>query len=431
MSDATLPNRSVSESSFVQTAWLSPTLWLLVLWWCLLSTFEINIILLASVALIGLTTVRTGRLPLLGFKMYWPILLLCVIGLFGGLFETAYGEWEYLRDFVYLFKVPLIATATICAAGRTITAREVILSILIAAVLLSLYYIYLYIFVHSGATLSRRELRITVGRGFVLCAFALIIALVSVKIFPKNTLWTVLLRLVFAAIVAYAAYLSTSRTIPLVVFTILGALFLIWARIHIGLIMTAVLALVATLSVPPLYLGIGKFLLGFDNAVIDYLLFEMLSDDFGSIEKIQSSFRSYEAVQAWKLFETYSLGQQFLGRGFGTSINLGISVSLGVSDVSQEVISAVPITHIAAMTALVKCGWVGFFLFLLAPLTATYSRSVNNDQIIAALNHSANFVLAYVILTFQGYFSNLELLNVPVAIAALTFHYLTLSRKHS
>ena len=421
-----LPN--LEEERPFQPAWLSPTLWSLVVWWCILSTSGINTILLAAVAFIGLSTVRNGQLPLLGFAIYWPILALCALGLVVGLFRVEMGSWEYTRDFIYLFKVPLIATATICAAGPKVTARELVLSILLAAVFLSLYYMYLYFAVHDGAALSRRELRITVGRGFVLCAFALVLALFGAQTFVRANAVTFLSRTLFAGTVAYAAYLSTSRTIPLVLVTVFAAFLLIWLRIHVNLAMLGVLALVAALSVPPVYLGIGGYLLGLDNAVVDYLLFEMLSDDFGTMQKIQSSFRSYEAVQAWQLFETYAWWQQFVGRGFGTSINLGVSVSLGVSDTSQEVISAVPITHIAAMTALVKCGWIGFILFLLAPLSATYKGPVGANPMIAALNHSANFVLAYVVLTFQGYFSNLELLNVPVALAALTFHFLVLSR---
>jgi hypothetical protein len=259
-------------------------------------------------------------------------------------------------------------------------------------------------------------------------AFGFAVAIACAGVFGKRTAKSISLRVGIILLLVFAAYLSTSRTTPFVLITLIAASGVIGLRLNSKLVMLLCMAVVAILSLPPIYLSLGGLFLGLDNSIINYLMFEMLSDDFGTIEQIQSSFRSYEAVQAWSLFETYSTMQQVIGKGFGQSINLGVSVSLGVSDQTQEIVSAVPITHISAMTVLVKCGWLGFFLFLYAPIAATHGHNPNSHQAIKTLNLSANLVLAYVILTFQGYFSNLELLNVPVALAALTYHFLSLTR---
>ena len=352
----------------------------------------------------------------------WPVLLLIAIGATVGAFNAGQSSWDFARDAIYLIRIPLIVTATLIIVGRSLSDEDLATAVVLSGIVLSLFYLIEYI-TAGGLDLSRRALRTEVGRGYIACVFA-IVALWYLNGFrPRKPLKRPVMLLTLGLLLA-PIVISTSRTLPtaLTFFLLAGAW--VWLGWRFSILLSLVITLVMLLSIPPVLEVIGVFLSQLNNSTLDRIVSEMTMSDFGSIERINSYFRSYEATMAWNQFQEYSDVAKLIGRGFGERVEIFVTVTLGVTSDTLRNYQSVPITHISGMTALVKFGWIGFVIYFFALVPLSWFGQVNSSRFLAILNHGTILLLAHTMLTFQGLFSTLDILNVSVVIASVTLSML-------
>ncbi|MDO9524264.1 MAG: hypothetical protein Q7J57_01775 [Gemmobacter sp.] len=400
---------SLTTARTKSTTTLRLTLFLL-----FLSTQDVVNIVAVCLLIIAAYTVAFQKIDFLTLRMAWPILLLLVIGSLSVLNNQNFDTFAYSRDVVYVAKIPIIVMATIILCGKGCDEGVLFRAILYSAGILAVFYVATYYSV-DGASLSRRELRLEVGRGYLLWSVSAFLIVAHKCILPDRALLRYIAKAFLLITIVLATQISTSRTLPLILFIFLFVWFGIRKVEAMKIMIVAALAVVIVFSFPPVYTVIGQALISTGIPFIVENVREMISTDFGSREQIQASFRSYEAFQAWNLFQGLPTFQMIFGAGFGTQIPLDTYVSLGISQNDQQIFQEVPISHISGMSVLLKCGWVGVVLYFYSvyPFLITERRNVG-------VTHTLNWALAiiylYLNLVFQGIFSNLDLTMITVTL---------------
>lgn len=384
----------------------------------LLSTQDIVPIVALCLVLIGLSIVVFHKIDLVTVRVTWPILIVVIIGSFSAVQSVDFDAWAYSRDVIYVAKIPVIVMAAVLLCGKDCGEADLVRAVLWSAGILALVYIAEY-YAAGGAGLTRRELRLEVGRGYLLWSIAAFL-LISHRCFLPNTVWMRLgAKLVLGLVLFHATQISTSRTLPLMVVIFVA----IWLGVRsiaaMKVVMAVILVCVVVFTFPPLYGAIGQTALSIGSPVVVENIQEMISLEFGSREQIQANFRSYEAVQAWTLFQTMPTFQLVFGAGFGTQIPLDTHVSLGITQTDQQVYQAVPISHISGMSVLVKCGWVGVALYFYS-VYPLLSMARHARPVLRSMNWALGVIYLYLNLVFQGIFSNLDLTMITVVLLALT-----------
>ena len=381
-------------------------------WFIVLSTQSVTAIALISVVILCTRLVFTGLLDLTGLILSWPIVGLVIQGLAFGAFNPDVAIWDYARDALYLAKVPLIAMASLTLVGRDLSVQEFSSAIIAAGLILAAVYLAKYI-AFDGAAMSRRELRITIGRGYFILVFSILALFFSQS-------WVVL-RATLIGFLLLAIFASTSRTLPATLILYgLVALWL-WGRGPILPLVFVSLGAVTVFSFPPAIAQIGTVLLHWNVPGLREFAHELATTQFGDFSAIQDAFRAYEARMAWHTFAAAPIGAQIFGAGFGSLVDLGTHVTLGLTVLDQETHQSVPITHVSIMTALLKFGWIGLPLYIYAVIPFTWTKdSGPGEHFTLVLNLGSVLILIYVILVFQGFFATLDILNILVAMLALT-----------
>ncbi|PLW74852.1 hypothetical protein [Cohaesibacter celericrescens] len=388
--------------------------------WLILATYhKLEFTIIICFVVIFFRIIKSGKIDTRGFKMTWPILLLCVLGLFGAIFSDDFEFRNYIRDFFYTIKVPFLVVATAIFIDRKTSTQTILSAILIAGFVVSLSYIARYQ-LWVDADTPRRLIQIQVGRGYLLAVYAIPLALFAAR-YDSGVLNHKLFRLLVAVITAYGIYLSTSRSLPLFLLFFGGIWLLYELKISFQPIFIIYIVFIALFSLPPVRDMTSEWLAASDYKFVLTNGNEIFAKNFDSLQSIREGFRSYEASKAWSEFQEFSTISQLFGKGFGHLTDLGVQISLGVTATEQEGLMAVPTTHISAMAALLKFGWFGFLLYFSSVIPFLYSKKVDKgDRILLILNNFSCVIIVYVIFLFQGLFSKLEILNTAVVIASMT-----------
>lgn len=366
-------------------------------------------IAVASVLIIVHRSVATWSLPLSGFLYTWPLLILLSQGLIVGLLTPDFIAWDYARDALYIAKIPLIALASL-SLGARISPEQLLTALILTGLGLAAVYLINYVRL-DGTTLSRRALRVMVGRGYFGCVLGIVAAFFLIR---SNTI-----RLMVLGFLLTAILVSTSRSLP----ALLGLYALAWvwgrSRGSTRLLLGSSILCITLLSFPPILSSISAVLLAISPASLQDVILEVSHTDFANYTAIQDNFRAFEARMAWEAAHDRSTLTQVFGSGFGSQVHLNVSVTLGATLAEQEAHQAVPITHISAMTALVKFGWIGLVIYLwaLAPLAWWHNTGPASLRVI---NLGSALLLCYVVFVFQGFFAPLDILNLAIAILVLT-----------
>jgi hypothetical protein len=85
---------------------------------------------------------------------------------------------------------------------------------------------------------------------------------------------------------------------------------------------------------------------------------------YESYEDINLNWRGFEAARAAKTYAEFGDGEKLVGGGFGTMVDLGFAMKLGMGN-DAESFEFVPLLHNGYMELLVKTGFLGLVLFIL------------------------------------------------------------------
>jgi O-Antigen ligase len=85
---------------------------------------------------------------------------------------------------------------------------------------------------------------------------------------------------------------------------------------------------------------------------------------YETYQDINSNWRGFEASRAAKTYADFSDTEKLFGGGFGTTVDLGFAMKLGLGNTVDESYEFVPILHNGYMELLVKTGLLGLTLFI-------------------------------------------------------------------
>ncbi|MEM6638056.1 MAG: hypothetical protein AAF667_19450 [Pseudomonadota bacterium] len=386
-----------------------------VLWLVVISTQHVTVVVLLTGLLAPLVLLARVSVFAQALRLIWPFLILMAMGLVVGASSRALEAWPFLRDAIYLLKAPLILLTSFGLARWLANFDSALRTIFYASCVLAVEYLIQY-GLEGAWTLDRRELQLTVGRGYYLTFFGLMVAVLRPQVIARPPPARAILAILGAALIIAATIASTSRGILLCPVFFLFSMLVLKLRLPFRPILFIGILAVAFFSLPPAYVQVGGLLNILDTPGLN----EMLASEFGSMDQIRNAFRSYEAHLAWEQFSAFTPMQKIFGLGFGSLVELTVSVQLGVSTATQSLLSGVPITHISMMTAMIKFGLVGTVLYMLSVLNLGLSRGQASNQLALVFNHTATLLTLFVVWTFQGYFSTLDLMNIALAIVGFS-----------
>ena len=300
----------------------------------------------------------SGKLPPLLDKLLLPFSALLVVGSLG-LYENP--KYDFFKDVWYVGKPMLCMTVGFVLMWNLRDLRRLLRIFVVVGAVVSVFHIIRFIQNPDLLSLSANDMRNAAGRGYMIPVVAVGALLAAwkldYKLFPFGRLVDAALMILCLASIG----LSMSRVIALSLLLLLAAVLGIINFTDRKRVIKVVLAVVIGFSVlmlvpKPLYIG--------QNATfVEKVLFslqEMEVRDYHSIVDINTRWRGYETARALNTYSSGEYWQYLTGRGFGTSVDLGLYMPMG-----GELIRFAPILHNGYIYLLVKTGVLGILIYLL------------------------------------------------------------------
>lgn len=361
--------------------------------------------------------------PLLG-KLLWPFAALLVVGLLG-LYENP--KYDVFKDVWYVGKPMLCMTVGFVLMWNLRDLRRLLRIFLVVAAVVSAFHIVRFVQNPDLLSLSANDMRNAAGRGYLISVVgvgALLAAWkLGYKLFPFGRVVDASLLLLCLASIG----LSMSRVSFISLLLLLGAVFGIVNfadRRKVIKVIAAVVVGFSVLMVVPKPQSVGQ------NATFaEKMLFslkEMEVRDYYSITDINTRWRGYETARALNTYSSGEYWQYLTGRGFGTSVDLGLFMPMG-----DEPIRFAPVLHNGYMYLLVKTGVLGILIYLsfLASIVGTGNvciRKAQNDShelwYTGRLIVGVACVLAASTFVISGPFNKQSLIPVEILLGALVAH---------
>lgn len=366
---------------------------------------------------------RGGLPPLLG-KLLWPFCALLVVGSLGLLGNPKY---DVFKDVWYVGKPMLCMTVGYVLMWNLRDLRRLLRIFLVVGALVSVFHIIRFIQNPELLSLSANDMRNAAGRGYLVAVVGVGVLAAAwrlgYRLFPFGRVVDVSLLLLCLASIG----LSMSRVIALSLALLLGAVFGIVTFADRTKVIKVVVAVVVGFTVlmlvpKPQYVG--------QNATFaEKMLFslkEMEVQDYYSITDINTRWRGYETARALNTYSSGEYWQYLTGRGFGTSVDLGLFMPMG-----DEPVRFAPVLHNGYMYVLVKTGVLGVLIYL-AFLASVVG--VGNSCILVEEGESRELrytgrlivgavcVLAVSTFVVSGPFNKQSLIPVEMLLGALVAH---------
>ena len=287
-----------------------------------------------------------------------PIGVLMIVGILGSLGNTPYN---IVKDIWYVGRPILALLVGYVLMLHIRDFKSLLIIVIIAAAIVSLFHVLQ--FVNTSALLdeSIQDIREEAGRRGSLISVIAILAIAAcwragIMVLPNNR-WFVKLTLILCFM---SLVLSFSRTIwlSLLVMSVFVLGLINFKRMKNVLLFTglAILFTVVVLVTPESERkGPGKTFMGkWANSVQ-----EVIIQDYREEADIIRNWRGYEAFCAFKTYSDGEWFEYFVGKGFGTLIDLGFYMKLGGTEHRH-----IPILHNGYLYIIVKTGLIGLFVYL-------------------------------------------------------------------
>ena len=329
---------------------------------------------------------RRGQIPKNSLYALQPLLLMIAVGM---VFASNNLLYAALKDLWYLVKVLLIAMVGIMIGFKA----QPSLKWLQITVFYSALAIFIELLIFGVATMSGQS-------AMLLPAFVpIFIAIFYLRSTSHKKTRDKMLCWLLGALVLAAILLSESRTTLLVTFIVwIGAAGYFQSKTKITLCAVALVA-VAIVAVPqlPLYDPHNISFLGKVQNSLTELSF-VAGDEMTSIT---ANWRGFEALRAYKAWQTGSFGQQLFGQGLGATTDIGFYYNLSES----YWVRYLPILHNGYFMVLVKYGVLGvalFVAFMAFPLFLRLRTSDPYSKLGQKMAVTASVVLLVTTLSITG-----------------------------
>ncbi|TXT32059.1 MAG: O-Antigen ligase [Rhodocyclaceae bacterium] len=316
---------------------------------------------------------RGGLPPLLG-NLLLPFSALLLVGSLG-IYENP--KYDVFKDVWYVGKPMLCMTVGFVLMWNLRDLRRLLRIFVVVGAVVSVFHIIRFIQNPDLLSLSANDMRNAAGRGYIIAVIGIGAWLAAWKLnfrlFPFGRLIDTILLLLCLASIGLSMSRVMFLSFLLLVGAVLGIVNFTDRKKVTKIVVAVVIGFIVLMLIPkPQYVG--------QNATfLEKMLFslqEMEVRDYNSIADINTRWRGYETARAYLTYSNGAYWQYLTGRGFGTSVDLGLFMPMG-----DEPIRFAPILHNGYMYLLVKTGLMGIliYLFFLASVIRTGNECIRQE----------------------------------------------------
>lgn len=152
---------------------------------------------------------------------------------------------------------------------------------------------------------------------------------------------------------------------------------------------------------------------------------EVVTAKYNNMKELNMNWRGYETSRAINTFDSGSIKQKILGHGFGSMVDLGITMNLAGTDYKK-----IPVLHNGYAYILVKTGILGFLLYIffyfnLFRYSRMYGYSLIQEQVMFSrllLGCTLSLILAMLVVGGMAEIHNSEyVLLLGLVLCRLTY----------
>jgi hypothetical protein len=294
-------------------------------------------------------------------RLCWPLLLLVVLGFCVTLADGALFERDTLKGLWYTTRIPVYVIFGAMLTSR-ITSLESITDILLSGgVVLALHFLVAYYSDSNVVSADRLYIRSQIGHGYLITAFAIVLAFHKLFVEKKTGLISGVLVVGAATIMTASILLSDSRSnlygqAVLILFTFSAIPSAWFGR---SMVLLALIVLV-TLTTPAIQFFISSSELARLGSALPGSLNELIAIDRATNDEINDYWRGYETFSAFSFVTAHG----FYSTLFGIGLHGAVIVSNTPPDLGDPLNDAIPIFHNGFAFAYVRAGILGLALFI-------------------------------------------------------------------
>ena len=300
--------------------------------------------------------------------IFIPLLIILFIGAVSGFSYLISDTWAYFRDIFYYANIVIYLLFAFSGFFRLFSRQDVFLCVYVAGTILSIYFLVRFVINISTNESLDSLMYLRRGNAFLDSSVIVFAAFVGIFYFKKSPLYSVMMVLNIVAFITMFSRTCVMLLAILVVFKIIKNIaypdirvkerpqplgsnrFKIYYTIIIVLSAIFIVAICCFAFKDLLQLFVEKMLSSFA---------ELSPNHEWTWANVNHYWRGYETHQAIKTFLEYPIVNKLFGAGFGSSMPLDLSISLG-----GELMSSIPILHNGYTGTLVKCGLFGLILYI-------------------------------------------------------------------
>lgn len=323
-----------------------------------------NAMLVSLAAAIVLLGNKSVERPVLHVVL--PFSFIAFLGLATGVGAARY---DYFKDLWYVLNpVLVILTGYILYAAKPDLARG-LRAFVIGGLIVGIWQLRGYFIDPSIILLPAAVIRTYVGTGLYAPVLALTILMICAGNWKDDLKLPVALCWLIFVILALSVVGVFSRTAVLVVAIALAARLGCfakreWLRVLLPLVGFILIVFVLERVVDT---ESDEALLSFGAKLIRSVS-EMAVSDYTAARDVAINFRGYETQQALNQFARGDIVEILFGQGFGTFVDLGFNLPLGLSETGGRYTRLIAIFHNGYIFLLTKSGLLGLMLFIYALL---------------------------------------------------------------
>lgn len=295
------------------------------------------------------------------FQITWPLIVIFIIGTIG---MSGHKFNDILRDSIYsLSSISLIYLGH-WLAGRNIGIKLIAKSIVTIGIALALIHLSNFVL---NPQLIGADLNTVTKASYVsgdLVVLALVLGVFQNRLKLGDLCPNFLSRKISLLLLFSSFALSYSRTEMVVflvlTFAVLGYLHRVRgsAVILVTILISAYLIITTMGADDRSSTFIAKSLRSFTEVKVS---------NYVDFEDITYNWRGFETYRAIATYASGSTLQKMIGQGFGSLVNLGITMNLAGTDYDQ-----IPVIHNGYAYVLLKTGWLGILLYMVFYIKIIY-----------------------------------------------------------
>ncbi len=349
-----------------------------------------------------------GKIKISYLKIVFPLLLILLIGCIG---LSNHSNRHIIRDVTYALTPISLLFAGYYFSDSRITLQKIFKIIVFISLIFSLIHLFQFLvnplLLLEKIDIIRQKIFNPAGEIIIL---SLILGLLQYRLGFDNLFPRYIPRFIGIPLLLLSFVLSFSRVGSVIAIT----LFLSFIGSSIRINWKSILSLVVlSLSFIFFILTTPAYETGTFRSKVSQSITEIAVSDYQDMSDINQKWRGYETYRALLKFSKEGIAGKILGSGFGSVVDLGITIKLGDSYLSE-----IPIFHNGYAYLLVKTGLFGLgcyliFYFRLLKYSFKFKKTGNTEYVVLAqilLGFTLSMILSMYVVGGIAEIHNSELL---------------------